>query len=36
MVKFYYNQIINGRMTLEQVPIKWRAAVAEMLKEGEQ
>ena len=34
MTKFYYNQIINGRMTLEQVPIKWRAAVAEMLEGG--
>lgn len=32
MVKFYYNQIINGRMALEQVPVKWREAVAEMLR----
>lgn len=35
MPDFYYNQVVNHGMTLEQVPIKWRAAVAEMLKGDE-
>lgn len=35
MAKFYYNQIINGKMTLKQVPIRWRTVVAEMLKGDE-
>ena len=28
MVKFYVDRIIKGKMTLEQVPAKWRDAVA--------
>lgn len=31
MVKFYYNMIILGRITIEQVPPQYREAVQEML-----
>jgi hypothetical protein len=31
MVKFYYNMIILGRITIEQVPIQYREQVQEML-----
>lgn len=31
MVKFYYNMIILGRITIEQVPSQYREAVQEML-----
>lgn len=31
MVKIYYRKIIKGEMTLEQVPERWREAVAELL-----
>lgn len=27
MVKFYVNRIKNGKMTLDQVPARWRAEV---------
>lgn len=27
MVKFYVNRINNGKMTLDQVPQRWRAEV---------
>ena len=27
MVKFYVNRIKNGKMTLDEVPPKWREAV---------
>lgn len=33
MVAFYVNRIKKGKMTLDQVPEKWRAAVEEALKE---
>lgn len=32
MVKFYVNMILNGRMTLDQVPPKWYEAVREALE----
>lgn len=35
MVKFYVNRIKNGKMTIEEVPEKWRAAVEEVLEETE-
>ena len=31
MVKWYVNRIINNKMTLDQVPIKWKEQVEEML-----
>lgn len=31
MAKIYYNQIKDGRMTIEQVPARWRAAVQALL-----
>ena len=33
MVKIYVRQIRAGKMTLEEVPLKWRAAVEEALGE---
>ena len=33
MVKFYVNRIKNGKMTLEEVPTKWRADVENALAE---
>ena len=34
MVQFYVNRIKKGKITLEEVPLKWREAVREAL-EGE-
>ena len=31
MVKWYADRIINNKMSLEQVPIKWKKQVEEML-----
>lgn len=33
MVNVYVNLIMNGKRTLDQVPMKWRKAVEEKLKE---
>ena len=33
MVKLYLKRIKAGLMTIEEVPFKWRKAVAEQLKE---
>ena len=33
MVKFYVDRIRAGKMTIEQVPARWRAAVEEALGE---
>ena len=33
MAKVYYNQIINGNITLADVPAPWREQVREMLEE---
>lgn len=33
MVKIYVRQIKAGRMTLDDVPIRWREAVREALEE---
>lgn len=33
MVKFYVDRIKAGKMTIEQVPARWRAAVEEALGE---
>ncbi len=33
MVKFYVDRIKAGKMTLEQVPVRWREAVREALEE---
>lgn len=35
MVKFYVDRIKAGKMTLEQVPVRWREAVREALDDGE-
>lgn len=35
MVKFYVDRILKGKMTLEQVPAKWRDAVREQLESQE-
>lgn len=31
MVKFYVNRIQNGKLTIDQVPNRWREAVQEAL-----
>ena len=31
MVKIYYRMIKSGRMTIDEVPTRWRASVQEML-----
>lgn len=36
MVEFYVNRIKKGKMTLEQVPPKWREAVREALEGDEE
>lgn len=33
MVAFYVNRIRRGKMTIEDVPMRWRAAVEEALGE---
>ena len=32
MVNFYVARILAGKMTLEQVPVRWREAVREALE----
>ena len=32
MAKIYYKKIIAGEMTLEEVPLRWREQVREMLE----
>ena len=36
MAKLYYRRIKEGRMTLEEVPARWRDAVAALLAEDEE
>ena len=31
MVKFYYNMIIMGRITIDEVPLEYRDAVNDLL-----
>lgn len=31
MAKFYYTRILLGKMTIDEVPTKWRAAVEELI-----
>lgn len=31
MAKIYYRRIIAGEMTIDDVPVRWRAAVEELL-----
>ena len=33
MVKIYYNRIKAGIMTIDEVPLRWRAAVQALLDE---
>lgn len=35
MAKIYYRKIINGQMTLEDVPLKWREEVRQMQEDNE-
>ena len=35
MAKLYYNRIKAGIMTIDEVPVRWRAAVKRMLDEDE-
>lgn len=35
MAKIYYNRIVAGLMTIEEVPTRWREAVREMLEAEE-
>ena len=35
MVRFYVDRIRAGKMTLEQVPARWREAVREALEDAE-
>ena len=35
MAKIYYRRIVAGIMTLEEVPVRWREAVREMLEDEE-
>lgn len=34
MAKIYYKRIIAGRMTIEEVPERWRAKVQEMIDQA--
>ena len=36
MAKIYYRMIKTGRMTIDEVPIRWRASVQEMLDADKQ
>lgn len=36
MAKIYYRRIINGEMTIDEVPVRWRDQVQAMLDEGEE
>lgn len=36
MAKIYFNRIKAGIMTIEDVPLRWRAAVQKLLDEEEQ
>ena len=36
MAKIYYNRIKAGIMTIEEVPLRWRAQVQAMLDEDEE
>lgn len=33
MAKIYYKQVVAGKMTLDEVPEKWREEVRKMLEE---
>lgn len=33
MVNFWYNRVINGLATIDDVPLLWREKVREMLEE---
>lgn len=33
MAKIYVRQIKAGKMTIDEVPVRWRAEVEELLKE---
>ena len=35
MAKIYYNRIKAGIMTIDEVPLRWRAAVQELLDQDE-
>ena len=35
MAKIYYRMIKSGRMTIDEVPARWRASVQEMLDADE-
>lgn len=35
MVQFYVNRIKKGKMTLDEVPLRWREAVREALEGGD-
>lgn len=35
MARLYYNRIKAGIMTIDDVPLRWRAAVQKMLDEDE-
>lgn len=35
MAKIYYRRIIAGRMTIEEVPERWREEVQSLLDEGQ-
>lgn len=34
MVQFYVNRIQKGKITIENVPVKWREAVREVIEKG--
>lgn len=36
MAKIYYKRIKAGIMTIEEVPVRWKAAVQAMLDEDEE
>lgn len=35
VVQFYVSRILAGKMTLEQVPLRWREQVREAMEDGE-
>ena len=34
MAKIYYRKIVNGEMTIEEVPARWRVEVQQLIEEG--
>ncbi|MDP4120166.1 MAG: CD1375 family protein [Bacillota bacterium] len=35
MAKIYYNKILNNEMTVDEVPLRWKAEVEAMIRADE-